>query len=486
MRTIKLLDTQADNKVGDTATVWSFSLLDDGSLNYVDVNSKLAGHLTQNNAFVLDVPITGANGQAVLDFSQTEIAKLPAGEYGLEVQYTDSNGKVAKYPTQGTFPFRLELSATDLDEGSMIPVISLTEFQSEMDATVQSAKTVTDKAQAATDQATSAATSATTATTNANKATDNANNAATQASNQASAVSTAITKATTATTSANDATTKAQSATTSANTATTNANSAAATAQTAAQSASNATVGANSAASNANSVAAVAQKVVDGTAAGEALSAAANAQAAVDGLEIGGRNYLLDSKQSIDITQVNSAQWYSIGPFSGSINVDDLIGKTIVISVDVNVTNYKGKRDGANQGRVGAEMYYPNTSGNSSYNGTWYFFGDADVGKSFHRRIWTAYTIGSNIKPNTPITASIYIQGAYADSLVVSDPKLEIGTLPTDYSPAPEDKADDAKVGHLANDQTWAGVNNFNNLQINGQNLDAYIAAQIAKATGTA
>ena len=110
MRTLAL-NKQAENKVGDTATTWYFTLSDDGNA-VSTVGDTLTAHIKNNTGYLIDVPVTSTNnGLAQVSFNNKSIEQLPSGEYLLEIDLVNTDGTVAKYPTDGFFPFQLNLNA---------------------------------------------------------------------------------------------------------------------------------------------------------------------------------------------------------------------------------------------------------------------------------------------------------------------------------------------------------------------------------------
>ncbi|MBS6509715.1 MAG: phage tail protein [Paraclostridium bifermentans] len=152
-----------------------------------------------------------------------------------------------------------------------------------------------------------------------------------------------------------------------------------------------------------------------------------NANNKIDSLEIGGRNLLKNSKDSLSATSSNSKQ---VGILS--IDKNSLSGKTITISLDFNfegLTSVSGQSN-----RLGYEMSITFEDGSSFYIGCWNYVSNST---KFKGRKSNTQEI-----PNKPIK-SINYSGLYiqcnATKAYIGNPKLEFGNKNTDYTQAPED-----------------------------------------------
>ncbi|WGX77579.1 phage tail spike protein (plasmid) [Paraclostridium bifermentans] len=152
-----------------------------------------------------------------------------------------------------------------------------------------------------------------------------------------------------------------------------------------------------------------------------------NANNKIDNLEIGGRNLLKNSKDSISSTTTNSKT-------VGSLTVDKslLSGKTITISLDFDfegLTSVSGQSN-----RLGYEMSITFEDGSSFYIGCWNYISSST---KFKGRKSNTQEI-----PNKPIK-SINYSGLYiqcnSTKAYIGNPKLEFGNKNTDYTQAPED-----------------------------------------------
>lgn len=227
----------------------------------------------------------------------------------------------------------------------------------------------------------------------------------------------------------------------------------------------------NSAASNASSVASSATSNVSSVASSavsEVISAAYNvssdAENAIDklnNLKIGGRNYILNSKFSTSV-DVNVLQ-QSVDPSFYS-------NKQVTTSVYIKYDNVKTMVADAGQfKRVVFAVSFRDASGNMRYL-------DAQktitaIGESFAGRVSQTIDLSGFNVVSMP-TIAVFITNFTADYVEASNPKLEIGNVATDWSPAPEDApSNDAQLVHktgnetIAGDKTFTGVSTLTNIK---------------------
>ncbi|WP_449449559.1 phage tail spike protein [Streptococcus suis] len=140
-----------------------------------------------------------------------------------------------------------------------------------------------------------------------------------------------------------------------------------------------------------------------------------------ESLQVGGRNYVLNSGV-LGLTSTVKDFRFS---FESDLNI--LRGKSVIVSVYIDANNFTS-------GRIGFEPSVTFRDGTRSYANLWY----NKPNTVFKGRIWTIWKI-----PDKEITA-IHQRGFYNQTFGGSAsggrPKLEIGTAPTDWSPAPEDQ----------------------------------------------
>lgn len=165
---------------------------------------------------------------------------------------------------------------------------------------------------------------------------------------------------------------------------------------------------------------------------GQANTAIGNALTAlnkVNDMSIGGRNYLLNSNQYL--TGAGKRQKH-VADISGD-TLQKLRGKQVTISVDVDYTT--ARHETGQECRIGTEFAVTYASGTRQYLGAWK---KTTAGESFSGRI--SQTISFKDEPiiSTSAEVWVYAQDNF-DSSSVGRPKLEIGNVATDWSPAPED-----------------------------------------------
>lgn len=148
--------------------------------------------------------------------------------------------------------------------------------------------------------------------------------------------------------------------------------------------------------------------------------------AIVDGIQVGSRNYILDSDKSIAGTAPGNV---SVG---GLADWTALQGKTVVASLDINVSGMSNIEGQYN--RIGYEMAIEWTDDTMTHISVWHHVKDGD----FKGRKWRVTSIPSNKTVKNIKYSGMYIQ-CNATSCVLARPQIEIGNKPTDWSPAVED-----------------------------------------------
>ncbi|QBZ02798.1 hypothetical protein [Weissella confusa] len=179
----------------------------------------------------------------------------------------------------------------------------------------------------------------------------------------------------------------------------------------------------------------------------------------VNNLAVGGRNYILNSKRTLDSkVSTSDAGWVDT-----SIPISMFSNTVFTMSIQVDYDNVTAVT-GAN--RAGIELVAvevkPDGSNASRYFGVWR---NAKVGESFHGRISATFDMrGANLKsvyaPNHWVQG-MYLQGITATNLSVSNPKIEIGNSATDWTPAPEDLSGATAKAQLTADQATTSLNNY-------------------------
>ena len=108
--------------------------------------------------------------------------------------------------------------------------------------------------------------------------------------------------------------------------------------------------------------------------------------------------------------------------------------------------------------RLGVEFVILNKDGSKRFIASWKY---PAIGDSFHGRISTTLDFSNNEfidYVNNQLCNGIYVQGLTGTNISVSNPKLEIGNVATDWSPAPEDTlSNDSQLVHKTGNETIAG-----------------------------
>lgn len=168
---------------------------------------------------------------------------------------------------------------------------------------------------------------------------------------------------------------------------------------------------------------------------------------AINNLNVGGRNYILNSDFYINSGQKNVLS---------SVEPNEYSGKKITVSVDIEINNLKTIADSGFT-RVGYEASFHASDNSTVYVGVWKNLTKSDIGKSFkYRAINNTYDLTkktiTSINDGNGALGGVYIQGITADSIKVGHPKLEIATKATDWSPAPEDLATSTEIDQINNE----------------------------------
>ena len=150
------------------------------------------------------------------------------------------------------------------------------------------------------------------------------------------------------------------------------------------------------------------------------------AEQKVNELQVGGRNYILKSNDFI----TNGYKFLGISSLFGNEIVKN---DNITLSVDIMFKNL------TKEGRLGIEFNIIYTDNTEVYYNVWKWLNNRDIGTSFTERMVNIIQNNHKGKKIKYISSlGLYIQ-CEAESVKVSNPKLELGNKATDWSPAPED-----------------------------------------------
>lgn len=163
-----------------------------------------------------------------------------------------------------------------------------------------------------------------------------------------------------------------------------------------------------------------------------------NVENKIDNLQVGGRNYLLGSDQSLEKAPNSSLIFTSAAGF-----LDVVKGKQIVISFDIDVKNAVVKSDYKN--RAGVSLTFIKNDDTRFYAEAWYtpnIYGD-----SFKGRVYGVVTVPDDVVGGAT-TAGLFNQ-INADQIRLSRPKISVGNTKDDWTSAPEDYASVKKLSEL-------------------------------------
>lgn len=186
-------------------------------------------------------------------------------------------------------------------------------------------------------------------------------------------------------------------------------------------------------------------------------------------IRVGGRNYLLKSAYTLSDSG-SGDDWYT--NFDSSVPISKLSNNVITLSAQFdydNITSPSGKRMGF---EISAIKILPDGTRQDIYFNIWVY---PELGSSFHGRKYSTYSldntsiVGASSSSPTQWIGGLYIQGVVGDGVSVSNPKIEIGNVATDWTPAPEDApSNDQQLVHKTGTETIAGDKTFTS-PINGQ-----------------
>ncbi|WP_242510554.1 phage tail protein [Avibacterium paragallinarum] len=185
-----------------------------------------------------------------------------------------------------------------------------------------------------------------------------------------------------------------------------------------------------------------------------------DAKAEVDNIKVGGRNYILSSKSSITSGNVDNGRRYF--ELSKALPVDV---STLTISVYVNVVGNRNTTY-ANNNRAGVGVKIEFIDDSVSWFEVWTSKSD------IKGRISRTATYNKRIKN---IGSVFMLNFLDAQTSIVSDPKLELGTVATDWTPAPEDLEGAVEAVSAKVDSTRETLTRAN--QALGQRIDTVNAS---------
>ena len=148
--------------------------------------------------------------------------------------------------------------------------------------------------------------------------------------------------------------------------------------------------------------------------------------------QIGGRNLLIGSRL---IRNKEGSDYFTL---SQNINYSAI--RHLVLSADFDVVNFKRVETPNATTRIGFEIKLEYTDGTYQYASLWKENRSNTQAISVQGRLTSLFNVPENKAIARISSASMRIQAATADKMVVGYPKLEIGNKATDWTTAPEDK----------------------------------------------
>jgi len=122
MKTIKFI-SDAINKSGDTKTVFNMSVMDDNTITPL-TGTSVRANVANSTGLVLTLALPApVNNIVSIDFKTTTLSQLPPDKYFLELEVTDSTGRVATYPSNGGVEFSISQNLKTTT-GELIPTVT--------------------------------------------------------------------------------------------------------------------------------------------------------------------------------------------------------------------------------------------------------------------------------------------------------------------------------------------------------------------------
>lgn len=194
----------------------------------------------------------------------------------------------------------------------------------------------------------------------------------------------------------------------------------------------------------------------------------------IDNFKVGGRNYLYNSD-------------FYIASGSKSVYFDKTTlfsfrNTTMTVSLDFELSNVTAIDSGSYH-RCGIELMIRYKDNSTSYLGSWVQINSTP--KTLKTRFSTTQTFYD--KEIIDMNCGVYIQNIKGDVIKIGRPKLEIGNKATDWSPAPEDKANQSIIDNWAKDATVNGETTINGGYIKTNTIKTdQLAVDDIFATGSA
>ncbi len=151
-----------------------------------------------------------------------------------------------------------------------------------------------------------------------------------------------------------------------------------------------------------------------------------------------GENYVRNSQMELEVIDFNENE--ATKALGTPFKINELIGKTVIISAYIEITNIRARASGTN--RMGAEIRLLRSNGSYTFIGVWEYLSNK-VGQSIARkRISSKVSFPADVVPNSDGNLKLMIQ-SNCDYAKISEVKLEpveaTATVPTIYTPAPSE-----------------------------------------------
>ncbi|MDD6910233.1 phage tail protein [Actinobacillus minor] len=165
-----------------------------------------------------------------------------------------------------------------------------------------------------------------------------------------------------------------------------------------------------------------------------------NLNAKIDNISVGGRNLLIGSNAFIDgQSEFYLKNTWETKHFSISPSVDYSLIRQLTLSAYIEIENFKRVEIAGAGTRIGFEIKLTYTDNTFQYANVWKTTGNTTQGINFTGRLSHTFNVPAGKTIKQIASSFIQVKAASFDRALVKLPKLEIGNIATDWTPAPED-----------------------------------------------
>lgn len=133
MKTVKILG-DTSNKVDDTATIFRFRLWKDNSSQDVS-DKKLSATIANSSGYLFDITPINSGIEVWIDFNDERLKTLTPDDYQMEIRVTNTDGDIEIYPSNGSIPFTVTKNLRS-STGQTVPYVTFDEVLKQVDEKV--------------------------------------------------------------------------------------------------------------------------------------------------------------------------------------------------------------------------------------------------------------------------------------------------------------------------------------------------------------